>query len=103
MKTKLVTNIQCDRTAGAESKPTKKEKTMNALDRRAFLKNAGKAGAAAGLGSLITSNLACTIKPQTPELPAWPWKYTKLDVEEIRKKVFIIMRGSKANKISGHS
>lgn len=66
------------------------------MNRREFITKGGLAVAGAtvavsGLGSLLT---ACSpAQPQTnapvqPEVPQWPWPYTKLDPAKVEERAF---------------
>ena len=81
------------------SDDVKGSEAMKVSDRRAFLKTAGQLGLGVGLvGAVATQPITCEqgllpedqnqtpTDTQLPQLPALPWTYAKLDVEEIRKK-----------------
>lgn len=60
---------------------------MNAPDRRTFLKRAGEAAGITGLvGAASATLMGCPpVDGQPYQIPAWPWAYTPLDVEYVRK------------------
>jgi hypothetical protein len=61
---------------------------MEATDRRSFLKSAGNVAGLAGLAGIGATGLAGCPPVEEGEpykIPAWPWVYGPLDVEQVRK------------------
>jgi hypothetical protein len=61
--------------------------TMETTDRRSFLKSAGNAAGIAGIAGVASAGLVGCPPVDTPEytIPAWPWTYAPLEVEDVRK------------------
>ena len=57
---------------------------MSNLNRRDFLKLAGKVT----LGAAAVSAIPAVAAAEAPAAPAWPWKYEKLDVAEVQAAVY---------------
>ena len=57
---------------------------MSNLNRRDFLKLAGKVT----LGAAAVSTIPAVAVAEAPAAPAWPWKYEKLDVAEVQAAAY---------------
>ena len=57
---------------------------MSNLNRRDFLKLAGKVT----LGAAAVSAIPAVAAAEAPAAPVWPWKYEKLDVAEVQAAVY---------------
>lgn len=56
------------------------------LSRRGFIRMAGLGLVVAATGMSGCAPKAAVAEPETTEIPASPWPYTQLDVEEVRKR-----------------
>jgi hypothetical protein len=58
----------------------------NKFSRRRFLADTGKLTLGATIGLNIAGISSCTKKEAVKEIPKWPWPYTRLDPELVRKR-----------------